>query len=67
MRLVAELLLAKDPIPDPNPSAYASASPQRLKGFFQQFQEAVRPDARRIFSSDVNRSLLRIAAFFWLH
>ncbi|KAL8452344.1 hypothetical protein Emag_002463 [Eimeria magna] len=40
MRLVAELLLAREPIPDPNPSAYVSATPQRLKAFFQQFQEA---------------------------
>ncbi|CDJ33855.1 SNF2 family N-terminal domain containing protein, putative [Eimeria mitis] len=39
MRLVAELLLTKEPIPDPNPGAYASASPQRLKAFFQQYQE----------------------------
>lgn len=39
MRLVAELLLAKDPIQDPNPSTYVSSSPQRLKAFFQQFQE----------------------------
>ncbi|KAL8272339.1 hypothetical protein Esti_003750 [Eimeria stiedai] len=40
MRLVAELLLAREPIPDPNPSVYVAATPQRLKAFFQQFQEA---------------------------
>ncbi|XP_026192817.1 uncharacterized protein LOC34618788, partial [Cyclospora cayetanensis] len=40
MRLVAELLLAKDPIPDSHSGAYASASPQRLKAFFQQYQES---------------------------
>ncbi|CDJ64213.1 SNF2 family N-terminal domain containing protein, putative [Eimeria necatrix] len=40
MRRVAELLLAREPIPDPNPCVYASASPQRLKAFFQQYQEA---------------------------
>lgn len=51
MRLVAELLLAREPIPDPNPCVYASASPQRLKAFFQQYQEAVRWRSARFSAS----------------